>query len=109
MSTTRSNLRSTSDAHLDAVCAVYRLGRGFAFAGATRLPTREEHRGTHQLDNLIGPYTLSRRVEDTIEDIIQPRAVNEVLTVDEHLRSAYCRNASGSGPAFCVRRVRKSR
>ena len=107
MSTTRSNL-DECDAHLDAVCAVYRLGRGFAFAGATRLPTREEHRGTRQLDNLIGPYTLSRRVEDTIEDIIQP-AVNEVLTVDEHLRSAYCRNASGSGPAFCVRRVRKSR
>lgn len=85
-------------------------GRGFAFAGATRLPTREEHRGTRQLDNLIGLYTPYRgeTVEDTIEDIIQP-AVNEVLTVDEHLRSAYCRNASGSGPAFCVRRVRKSR
>jgi dephospho-CoA kinase len=43
-----------------------------------------------------------------LNTIIHP-AVNEVLTVDEHLRSAYCRNASGSGPAFCVRRVRKSR
>lgn len=59
MSTTRSNL-DECDAHLDAVCAVYRLGRGFAFAGATRLPTREEHRGTRQLDNLIGLYTPYR-------------------------------------------------